>query len=567
MGILWARAGAAVLIMDQVGSGERLQNYPWNREAYHSRYIMGMQLHLAGESLIGWMVWDIMRGIDLLTARPEVDPAKIILLGAVAGGGDPAAVAAALDPRIAAVAPFNFGESTPESPRFLPDRNRVPQALADPGSGSWETTRALRGSIAGQFLPWLICASVAPRRFIYSFEMGWNVEELPAWKRYNKVFDLYGARDNLDEAHGFGTFPGPGECTNIGPAQRKTLYPELEKWFGIPVPATEPQDRRPESELAALTPAVASKLAMRPVHQLALAGISTVKREAGRDWIEVRWREKLGDIEPNRTPPATSYWRRPMLGADAEGVTLAVEPGITVPVVMLRPGAVMAGGPVVVIVSEQGKGRILTDRRREIEALLKAGFAVCLPDVRGTGESAPDTRRGPQSAGISLAATELMLGNTLLGARLKDLRSVIAWLGSRPIVMWGDSHAPPNPARMMLDELPNWQIGPQIQNQAEPLGGLLAILAAFYERRVRAVAVHRGLASYRSILEDNFAYVPADIIVPGILEAGDIADVAAALAPRPVVLDEMVDGRNRLVPGARRGIDIAAWIIGLPSPR
>jgi hypothetical protein len=256
-----------------------------------------------------------------------------------------------------------------------------------------------------------------------------------------------------------------------------------------------------------------------------------------------------------------------MLGADAEGVTLAVEPGITVPVVMLRPGAVMAGGPVVVIVSEQGKGRILTDRRREIEALLKAGFAVCLPDVRGTGESAPDTRRGPQSAGISLAATELMLGNTLLGARLKDLRSVIAWLGSRPIVMWGDSHAPPNPARMMLDELPNWQIGPQIQNQAEPLGGLLAILAAFYERRVRAVAVHRGLASYRSILEDNFAYVPADIIVPGILEAGDIADVAAALAPTPVVLDEMVDGRNRLVPGARRGIDIAAWIIGLPSPR
>src|SRR5262249_45690051 len=40
MGILWARAGCAVLIMDQIGHGERLQNYPWNREAYHSRYVV-----------------------------------------------------------------------------------------------------------------------------------------------------------------------------------------------------------------------------------------------------------------------------------------------------------------------------------------------------------------------------------------------------------------------------------------------------------------------------------------------------------------------------------------------
>src|SRR4029077_9434273 len=45
MGILWARAGCAVLIMDQIGHGERIQNYPWNREAYHSRYVMGMQLY------------------------------------------------------------------------------------------------------------------------------------------------------------------------------------------------------------------------------------------------------------------------------------------------------------------------------------------------------------------------------------------------------------------------------------------------------------------------------------------------------------------------------------------
>ena len=73
----------------------------------------------------------------------------------------------------------------------------------------------------------------------------------------------------------------------------------------------------------------------------------------------------------------------------------------------------------VVVVSEGGKERSLEQRGNEIETFLKTGFAVCLADVRGTGETAPDTRRGPSSAEVSLSATELMLGDTLLGARFE----------------------------------------------------------------------------------------------------------------------------------------------------
>jgi hypothetical protein len=149
---------------------------------------------------------------------------------------------------------------------------------------------------------------------------------------------------------------------------------------------------------------------------------------------------------------------------------------------------------------------------------------------------------------------ELMLGDTLLGERLKDLRTVLAYLGTRPdldshrVGVWGDSFAPANPARLILDEFPQWQIGPEIEEQAEPLGGLLALLGALYEDSVRTVAVRRGLASYLSILDDRFAYVPADVIVPDILEVGDIAEVAASVAPRPLLLDGPVDGRNRAIP-------------------
>jgi cephalosporin-C deacetylase-like acetyl esterase len=55
------------------------------------------------------MVQDVRRGIDLLWADPQIDHDRIIVIGAVAGGGDLAAVAGALDDRVAAVVAFNLG--------------------------------------------------------------------------------------------------------------------------------------------------------------------------------------------------------------------------------------------------------------------------------------------------------------------------------------------------------------------------------------------------------------------------------------------------------------------------
>ena len=88
MGILWARAGSAVLIMDQIGHGERIQNYPWTAR---SIIAMSWECSLSGRGKPHEvMVWDIMRGANVARHK-EIDAKQIILLGAVAGG-DPAAV-------------------------------------------------------------------------------------------------------------------------------------------------------------------------------------------------------------------------------------------------------------------------------------------------------------------------------------------------------------------------------------------------------------------------------------------------------------------------------------------
>jgi hypothetical protein len=417
----------------------------------------------------------------------------------------------------------------------------------------------------------------APRKLLYSFELGWNVEDLPAWARYKKVYELYHARDNLADAHGFGPFPGPGECWNIGPAQRRSLFPTLERWFGIPIPfegmktsvranlARETSDdRRPEAELAVLSPATAGDLHMRTVQQLTHdIGLSKVKSARAKlAQMDLRSRQRsmraelaklLGDVEPHASPQGTVQWTVRVPDATLEGITIEVEPGLVVPALLFRPMAKQGLPPVVVGIAEGGKELFLSKRGAEIEALLKRGVAVCLPDVRGTGETSPDGRRDPENDENLQAVNEQMLGETLVGRRLKDLRTVLAYLEKRAdlngthLALWGESLMPLNAEPFILDELQKWQVGPQIQQQGEPLGGLLAILGALYTPNVRAVAVRNGLAGYSSILDSAFDYIPADVIVPDLLTVGDLADVEATLSPTPMLLEDPIDAKNRLV--------------------
>ncbi len=254
MGVLWARAGCLVLVPDQLGHGERCQHpfaeassyskpFRVGRQDYYFRYNTGLQLQLIGDSLIGWMVWDLQRGVDLLLTRPGIDRERIILLGAVAGGGDPAAVTAALDRRIAAAVPFNFGGAQPETVYPLPaDAER---RFHYAGSGSWESTRNLRLSARDGFLPWLIVGSIAPRPLIYAHEFAWDREHDPVWARLQRIYGWYDARDHLASVHGRGNVSGrPPEashCNNIGLIQRQGIYTALRQWFGIEPPRQEPK--------------------------------------------------------------------------------------------------------------------------------------------------------------------------------------------------------------------------------------------------------------------------------------------------------------------------------------
>ena len=568
MGIRWARAGCSVLVMDQLGHGER-RDHPFaspadhphpfrvDRQDYWFRYVLGMQLDLVGESLMGWMVQDLMRGVDVLLGRPGVDAERIVLIGSVAGGGDVAAVTAALDPRIACVVPFNFGRAS------------VPSGSGDAapnfaGTGTWESTRNLRLSARDGFMPWLILAAMAPRRLIYAHEFGWDAEQDPTWKRLLEVFELHGVPENLAEIHGRGSVAGRPphntHCNNVGPIQRAGLDRVLAKWFDLVVPSTPAATTVAESELRCWTPELKRELQPRALHQVArecaasrLARARTAIATATRDERLRSLREGLarllGDVEPGERPRVLSSRRKRVGRRAGEVVRLAVEPGVSIVVHLLSPrGSPHERPPVVLGVAQEGSRFLLRARWDVVSGLLAAGVAVCLVDVRGAGPSShDDATRGRHSLATQVAATESMLGRTLLGARLRDLRDALAYLRDRPdldarrVAAWGDSHARANrPASSCVpfDSEPAALL-------AEPLGGLLALLLALFAGDVRAVYARGCLTRVLSVLDEPFCHVPRDAIVPGLLTVSDLPDVVAALAPLPIRLEASVDGMNR----------------------
>jgi dienelactone hydrolase len=565
MGAMWARDGCLVLVMDMPGHGERRDHpfrtradYPKpylpHRQDYYFRYNLAIGLQTIGDSLMGWMVWDIRRGVDLLLSRPGIDPKKIVVLGAVAGGGDPVAVAAALDERIAAAAPFNFGGPQPETRYPLSDDE---MNFNYSGSGSWESTRNLARSAKDGFLPWVIVGAIAPRRHLYGHEFAWDQKRDPVWKRLEKIHGWYGHPEHLTSVHGSGSVRGkPPEsthCTNIGPVHRKGIHASLKKWFDIE-PARETTSRRPSEELLCLDAGERP----RPIHALA-ADIGAARVEAARKYLtepkpeerrktlRANWAKLLGDVEPaiivraftepgEKLPGGVEVTKIGLRGREWVWALLLTPP---------RKGRM----PVAVAFGQGGNKAYLDNRATEIAALLSAGSAVALVELGATSTQTPGSGRGRVSSATGQASTALMLGRPMLGARLAELRQVLGVLRKRPeidpkrISLWGDSFAAVNGPETRIDvplELPQ-------PPQAEPLGGLLALLAALYEDGIESVRAGGGLVSYQSLLESPFCHVPYDVVVPGALTAGDLADIVAALAPMPVRLERLVDGRNRAV--------------------
>lgn len=103
--------GFAVLAVDPQGQGERLQYWRDGREdvrwgtVEHS--YSGIKCSLLGMSIARYFVWDLIRALDYLSSRPEVDSTRLGITGN-SGGGTQTSYMMLLDDRLKAAAPCTY---------------------------------------------------------------------------------------------------------------------------------------------------------------------------------------------------------------------------------------------------------------------------------------------------------------------------------------------------------------------------------------------------------------------------------------------------------------------------
>ena len=578
MGALWSRAGCMVLVLDNLGHGERRQHpfdgpdsYPkpfrLSRQDYYFRYDLGAQLQLLEESLMGWMYWDISRGVDLLLAQKGIAKDKIILLGAVAGGGDPAAVAGALDKRIAVVVPFNFGGPQPETKFPLPKDAET--TFNYTGGGSWESTRNLRLSAKDGFLPWVIVGSIA--QLIYGHEFSWDQENDPVWKRLQKIHQLHGTTDSLGFTTGRGSVKGSSpedsHCTHIGRTHRQNIHVLLEKWLDIKGVKDTPLESLASVNLKCLeTKSAKDECPVKiqgPLEKLAQAQIDNALKKYPTPMtnetlasFKKDWANKLGAIASTMAAEVISRENTISENISITKALLKTEKEHHVPLILLKRANIKApSNKIAIMISQGGKKSLLENRSSQIAALLQEGVTVCLPDIRGTGELKTGTSRGRSSGATSLSSSLMMTGDLRITGQLRDLQSVFEWLkkeSSHPspqFLVWGDSPCKTIPHNTNFN-LPR-DDDSILPMQPEPLGGMLTLLFALFNDEVKAINIQGGLTSYASTLNHHLVQLPHETVIPGIFNMGDISLLIHALGSRTIFLNQMVDGLNREVAGTK----------------
>ncbi|MBN1107781.1 MAG: acetylxylan esterase, partial [Bacteroidales bacterium] len=102
--ILFALNGIAVMVVDPVGQGERIQFVDKNsqtltRGSTTEHTLLNAGANLLGSSVAAYEYWDNHRAVDYLETRSDIDKSKIGLYGS-SGGGTQTSYMAGLDDRI-----------------------------------------------------------------------------------------------------------------------------------------------------------------------------------------------------------------------------------------------------------------------------------------------------------------------------------------------------------------------------------------------------------------------------------------------------------------------------------
>jgi dienelactone hydrolase len=495
-----ARKGFVAFVIDAIGQGERqIEEYAHiSKPPGNAHQIIGTQAFIAGTHIFNFMAWDVIRAVDYLSSRPEVDPKRIGCTGC-SGGGMMTTYILPFEPRITVAVPacnpntwshrvhanlatdheqVFFGAFTVGiDPRGDPLFTHVPKPLLidtttgdnlNPPSGVWDLSTWLYKAYA---------AHGAPQAFQTTM---------------------------VDGPHGYNK------------EQREFAYAWMLKWLG-----GKPEDfweeefpvEKKEDTWCTSQGNVYNETGSRKPHDLVLDYLQehrfrpvTVRTQKDltrhRNRIESLVKEILFWKDMTEAPREDTRAPRLVAGLKLTPLILKPEKGIELPSVWIESPNGSASGPVIVYFNDAGKAK-LSQENVILRRLLNKGFRLFAVDLRGTGETAPDQKE---------KFWDFLAGRPLFGQRVRDVRAVVKYLLQKE----GSN------ARILV-----W---------AKGMSGIYSAFASTLEKAVTGMVLEQPLLNFDEIVTNKVPAYKHEVIVPGILKKFDLPDVYQALYPFDIVL-------------------------------
>jgi dienelactone hydrolase len=459
-------------------------------------------------------VWDAVRSLDCLASHPLVDPQRLGSTGQ-SGGGTLTMLLAAADDRLAAAVACsgnteNFACADFNPPGSTDDAEQNFLGSGPLGFDRWDLLYPLA--------PKPLLVTVSDKDSFGTYSASYLTSGWEEFQRLKQVYQVLGQPERLAWA----STPLPH---GLSYDTRLKVYNWFARWLKNDARAIEeepPTQPEPERTLWVTEAGNVVK---------ALGGETpftlNLKRPVTRQPMQVE--RLLGVERPAAGARFTVLGRVPSRGVEIEAVEVPSAPGVWAPAWLFLPKRPDPAKPVLLLLDPAG--RLVRWREDELcQSLAAAGQPVCAADVRATGDLWPEFgRHHPRYARShndeeNYAWAGMILGRPLAGQRVTDILALAAALRAHP---------PLQGRRLALAALGKMTVP--------------ALFAAALDPEISSLYLAGGLVSFQGVVETENHEHPFVNFVPDLLRHTDLPEVAASLAPRPVVLAGVVDARNRRV--------------------
>jgi hypothetical protein len=463
------------------------------------------------------MIWDGIRAVDYLMTREEVDPDRIGMTGR-SGGGYQSQYIAAFDDRIYATAPENH----------VTNYTRILQSIG-PRDGEQNLYHMFARGI--DHPDFLIVRAPKPALMVTTTNDIFNIQgSIETAGEVTGIYRNYEKEDHFAmvqdiAGHASTTRNNEAICEFFQEHLRNPGDPTMET---LPLPTPEELRVSPTGQVStSFQGETLYSLICRESERL-IDTLNTSRKSIDTHLSRVirKAKELSGYREPRglEKPVFTGAVQRE--GYIIKKYFMAGEGDYPVPYLLMIPDECTHRA--LLYLHPDGKAAEgFPDG--EIESFVKLGFTVLAPDLIGTGEVGPGDWQGGsyfrhafnKNLNYQIWYASILTGRSIVGIRAADVNRLVDVI--RETIIPDEIYA-------------------LARNEMCPV----LLHAAAFNPVIERIALVEPLVSYRSIVE-NRLYCPGfiDNTVAGSLRHYDLPDLAASLAPRDLLMANIMDGTGR----------------------